>query len=99
MPRRFRQFTAEDVKRFYCRNLSPADRALFDQLDCDWSDLTDLEKVIRILDVVNSPPFSYIFDMLPLGGVVTIMLDWITLLLVSERDALPAPEPPLLPWA
>lgn len=97
MARKDRRFTAEDVKRFYCKNLSPEDRAFHDMLECDWEDLTTLEKAIKLLELLNSPPVSYVWDLLPAGATVTILLDWIIRLLDAERLALPQPELPLLP--
>jgi hypothetical protein len=50
MPRKNRRFTGEDVKRFYCRNLSPQQRTIFDGLTCDWEDMTEEERLEMILN-------------------------------------------------
>lgn len=96
MPRKDRRFTGEDVKRFYCKNLTPEQRQIFEAIDCDWSDLDLREKVLRLVETLNAPPLSYIWDMLPGGGVATILLDMIALILeFRPEDAiplLPAPD-------
>lgn len=69
MPRRDRRFTGEDVKRLYCKNLTPQQRHYFDLLDCDWSDYSAEEKVKQFLEELkDSGLLDELVDLIP-GGV------------------------------
>lgn len=52
MPRRDRRFTGEDIRRLYCKNLTPLQRHFFDITDCDWDDYDPVEKTTKFLEAL-----------------------------------------------
>lgn len=76
MPRKDRRFTGDDVKRFYCKNLTPYQRHLFDIMDCDWSDYTTAEQIeIIVKTVFNSDMLRDIVHYLPGGNYLSLALN------------------------
>lgn len=71
MPRKDRRFTGQDLKRLYCKNLTPEQRHFFDILDCDWSDYSRLEKFEEVMDFLDdSGLLEDAMRMLPYGNYV-----------------------------
>jgi len=81
MPRKDRRFTGDDVRRIYCRHLTPTQRFIFDRLTCNLADLDEQEIAQEMVSALSSPPLSYLWDVLPYGHYVSHSLDAIALLL------------------
>lgn len=82
MARSDRRFTGEDLRRLYCKNLTPVQRAVFDSTTCDWDDYSTAEQVKAVLDfLANSDVVEDLLDLLPYGGLVKLALDSIAALL------------------
>jgi hypothetical protein len=96
MARKYRLFTGDDVKRLYCKNLSSTQRVIFDSLECDWDDLSDMEQLKKIWDVFKGIVDNSI-QLLPYGNYLALAMDAITLLLdnnLVDVQFLPAPKTP-----
>lgn len=52
MPRKDRRFTGADIRRLYCKNLTPVQRYYFDITTCDWDDYDPTEKLIKFLEAL-----------------------------------------------
>jgi len=83
MPRKDRRFTGDDVRRIYCKNLTPFQRAVFEATDCDWSDYSTLEQAKKVVDFVadNDAIHELIGDFVPYGNYINLALDAISALL------------------
>lgn len=65
----------------YCRNLSPAQRQVFDLLSCDFGDLDEQEIAKQVINLLLSPPFADVIGLLPSGNYAIRALEAISLLL------------------
>lgn len=81
MPRKNRSFTADDLLRFYCANLTPLQKSLVDAagLDSCGEIRTDEERVLQLLRALSKPPLSLVIQRLPGGKYIA---DVITLILM-----------------
>lgn len=96
MARKNRAFTGDDLKRLYCKNISPNQRAIFDVLECDWEDLSDFEQLRKIWDIFKGLADNVI-QLLPYGNYLALAIDAMTLLLENNIigvQFLPAPKTP-----
>lgn len=97
MPRKDPRFTGDDLKRLYCKNLSPSERKIFDVLTCDWDDYSFEEKAEKIFDSLLDAAGDVV-QYLPYGHYISLALDGIQLLLdgdVGDTIWLPLPKPQL----
>ena len=95
MPRADRRFTGEDLKRLYCKNLTPKERYFFDILDCDWSDKSVQEKARDIFKALKeSGLLDDALEYLPNGNYIKKALQVVYFLLdegaLGEIDFIPA---------
>ena len=95
MPRADRRFTGEDLKRLYCKNLTPKERYFFDILECNWSDKSAQEKVRDIFKALkDSGLLDDALDYLPNGNYIKKALQVVYFLLddgaLEELDWIPA---------
>ena len=95
MPRADRRFTGEDLKRLYCKNLTPKERYFFDILECDWSDKSAQEKVRDIFKALKeSGLLDDALEYLPNGNYIKKALQVVYFLLdegaLEELDWIPA---------
>lgn len=71
MPRRDRRFTGEDIRRIYCKNLTPQQRRFFDITTCDWDDYSVPEKVTQLLEALfDTGMMDEIEILIPNGGLI-----------------------------
>lgn len=76
MPRKDRRFTGDDVKRFYCKNLTPYQRHIFDILDCDWSDYSRAEQTEKLFKaLLDSDLLRDLVNYLPGGNYIQLALN------------------------
>ena len=97
MARTDRRFTGEDLKRLYCKNLTPRERHFFDILDCDWSDKSASEKVRDIFEALkDSGLLDDALDYIPNGNYIKKALQVVYFLLddgvLGEIDWVPTME-------
>ena len=95
MPRADRRFTGEDLKRLYCKNLTPKERYFFDILECNWSDKSAQEKVRDIFKALKeSGLLDDALEYLPNGNYIKKALQVVYFLLdegaLEELDWIPA---------
>ena len=95
MPRADRRFTGEDLKRLYCKNLTPKERYFFDILECDWSDKSAQEKVRDIFKALKeSGLLDDALEYLPNGNYIKKAMQVVYFLLeegaLEELDWIPA---------
>ena len=95
MPRADRRFTGEDLKRLYCKNLTPKERYFFDILECDWSDKSAQEKVRDIFKALkDSGLLDDALEYLPNGNYIKKAMQVVYFLLeegaLEELDWIPA---------
>lgn len=95
MPRTDRRFTGEDLKRLYCKNLTPKERYFFDILECDWSDKSAQEKVRDIFKALkDSGLLDDALEYLPNGNYIKKALQVVYFLFdegaLGELDWIPA---------
>lgn len=69
------------MRRLYCRNLSPAQRQMFDLLSCDFGDIDEQEVAKRVIDMLLAPPFADVIELIPSGTYAIKALEAISLLL------------------
>lgn len=82
MPRKDRRFKGEDLRRLYCKNLTPTQRRLFDITVCDWDDYSPLEKVVEIMDaLVETGLLDQIAAYVPRGQYVKQAVEMARLIL------------------
>lgn len=86
MPRKDRRFTADDILRFYCANLTPMQKALVDAagLDSCGGVRSDEERVVALLRALTTRPLSRVVRLLPGGNYISQALE--VLLAVAEGD-------------
>lgn len=71
MPRKDRRFSGEDLRRLYCKNLTPTQRRLFDITVCDWSDYDIQEKTKQIFDALfETGLIDEVASLLPRGQLL-----------------------------
>lgn len=88
MPRKDRSFTADDILRLYCRNLSAFEQRIVALvgLDCGEPGDEGQRRVIGILDLLTSPPLSNAVDLLPGGNYISQALDLIYAIATGDLD-------------
>lgn len=86
MPRKDRRFTGDDLRRLYCKNLSPVQRRLFDLTSCDFADLDEQEIALKLVSILLSPPLSDAIELLPGGGWGIKGLEAVQLILQLRPD-------------
>jgi len=74
MPRKDRRFTAADIRRLACSNLTVEQRRLLDALGTDCGDTTPEGVVLSILSALTEPPLSYVVERLPGGPYILDVL-------------------------
>lgn len=94
MPRKDRRFKGQDLRRLYCRNLTPLQRRFFDITECDWEDLDAVEQTQKILEFLEeSGLLEEAILLLPYGHYVVKVLNVAQFLLgggaLSEVDWIP----------
>jgi len=68
MPRRDRRFTGDDLRRLYCKNLSPLQRRFFDITSCDWADLNAVEQTQEVFQFLEDSGLIHeLLDRVPYG--------------------------------
>lgn len=99
MPRKDRRFKGTDLRRLYCKNLTPDQRYFFDITDCDWSDYSTEEKVKKVLEALEeSGLLDEVVDLLPYGQYIRKALA-VAQFLLGEGDIVDVDWFPGLDWS